>query len=164
MEDSTTDPWGLTDVPVFRDVDPNRDYLTVTLKAGAGFDAPWLVFHFNSLEEAAADLANDLLDEVQTKATGAAKAFQSLYSPVKAAPAAAAKPSGNSSGYNRKPQASSAPGGVPTGTCPTHNCDLVYTEGFQKRDGSSVNARVGCPVPKCYAKTIWQNDDGTWKE
>lgn len=159
--EETTDPWG-PPAPV---TDPNRDYLTVTLKAGAGFDAPWLVFHFNSLEEAASDLSKaDLLGEVMSHANVAAKGFQQIYGPAVKAPQPAAKPSGASSGYNRKPAASAAPGGVPTGTCPEHNCELVYAEGFTKRDGGKVNARVACPVPRCYAKTIWQNDDGSWKE
>lgn len=155
--DEETDPW-ITD-PV-----SERDFLTVTLKAGGGFDAPWLVFHTNSIAEALETLKNDDLDELMDltgrKGKELAKAF--------GGPVAASAPKASSSGGGgwSKSKASSGGGSTdqPSGTCPTHNCDLVFADEFTKRDGSKVSARVGCPVPKCYAKTFWRNDDGTWTE
>lgn len=154
--DEEPDAWAEPEVPV-----SERDFLTVTLKAGGGYDAPWLVFHTNSIAEALETLKNDDLDELMDltgrKGKELAKAF--------GGPVAAATPKAPSSGsgWKGKPAASSS-SEQPSGTCPQHNCDLVFADEFTKRDGSKVSARVGCPVPKCYAKTFWRNDDGTWTE
>lgn len=154
--DEEPDAWAEPEVLV-----SERDFLTVTLKAGGGFDAPWLVFHTNSIAEALETLKNDDLDELMDltgrKGKELAKAFGG--SP------AVSKPASSGGGWN-KSKASSGGGSTdqPSGTCPTHNCDLVFADEFTKRDGSKVSARVGCPVPKCYAKTFWRNDDGTWTE
>lgn len=158
-EEELPDPW----------VDPtevviDRDRLTITLKAGAGYDAPWLVYHASTVEEGIDFLTHDRYDELADltarKGKELAKAF--------GGPVTASAPKASSSGGGgwSKSKASSGGGSTdqPSGTCPTHNCDLVFADEFTKRDGSKVSARVGCPVPKCYAKTFWRNDDGTWTE
>lgn len=155
-EEELPDPW----------VDPkevviDRDRLTITLKAGGGYDAPWLVYHASTVEEGIDFLTHDRYDELADltarKGKELAKAF--------GGPVAAAAPKApfSGSGWKGKPAASSS-SEQPSGTCPQHNCDLVFADEFTKRDGSKVSARVGCPVPKCYAKTFWRNDDGTWTE
>lgn len=149
---------------------PDRKFFTFTMKAGGGYEAPWLVFNFNSIEEAFEILTDGetvgggSFQELEDLTLHIAKRFQGKYSPAPKAAVATAKPSGNSSGFKPRTSAPAPSGDMPSGTCPVHNCDLVYVEQFVKRDGSKINARVACPVPKCYAKTIWQNDDGSWKE
>ena len=137
----------------------DRDFLTVTLKAGGGYDAPWLVFHANSVEEAVGALQHDQLDELMDltarKGKELAKAFGGLPAPSKA-------PASSGGGWN-KPKAPSGSSDAPNDTCPQHNCPLVFVEGYKKRDGSGeVSARYACPVPKCYKKTYWQDKDGSW--
>lgn len=138
----------------------DRDRLTITLKAGTGYDAPWLVYHASSVEEGVDFLSHERFDELADltarKGKELAKAFGGSQGFSK--PAAA-----TFSGYS-KPAASQPSSDVPSGICPTHNCDLVYVEPFKKRDGSEISARVACPVPKCYAKTFWHNKDGSWTE
>lgn len=151
----TTDPWAEPSAPV-----SDRDFLTVTMKAGSGFDAPWLVFHSNSVEEALASLKHDDLDELMDLAARKGKEFSKVFG----GPAVAAPKASGGSGWGGKAKAAASSSEEPSGTCPTHNCDLVKVDGFTKRDGTAVSARVGCPVPKCYAKTFWQNDDGSWTE
>lgn len=153
------DPW--EDSPLKKDLptlhSPKEDFLTVTLKAGTGYDAPWLVFHTSSVGDALMALQDEGLDELMDltarKGKELAKAFGGSQS--------ASKPAASTSGWKGKPAASSG-SEQPSGTCPQHNCDLVKVDGFTKRDGTAVNARVGCPVPKCYSATTWQNDDGSW--
>src|SRR3989475_5076265 len=160
--EETPDPWEDKPSVVEHTGKPDRDGVVVTSKAGAGFEVPWIVLHATDVADAIAQLNSDeyteLMDLTARKAKEFAKAFGGSQSFAK--PAAQA-----SSGGWSKPaqQAASAPAGnIPSGTCPVHNCDLVKVDAFTKRDGTSVNARVGCPVPKCYSATTWQNDDGSW--
>lgn len=137
----------------------DRDFLTVTLKAGGGYDAPWLVFHANSVDEALESLQHDKLDELMDltarKGKELAKAFNGL-------PGAASKAPTNSGGGWSKPKAS-ASSERPEDTCPQHNCDLEFVDAFTNPHTKKItSARMACPVPKCYKKTYWLNDDGTW--
>jgi hypothetical protein len=145
-------------------IDPERDFLTVTIKAGAGFEVPWLVFHTNSVTEALETLKHDDLDELMDLAARKGKDFARAFGGSQSFAKPAAAPAAG--GWSKPaPQATSAPSGErPSGTCPVHNCDLTYVEPFTKRDGSTISARVACPVPKCYAKTFWHNKDGSWTE
>lgn len=145
---------GITVVP------KDREWATITLKAGTGYNAPWLVFKPTSIEDAKDIMQHEDLEELIDLVARRNKEFERAFG---GAPVAASKPAASSGGWKGKPAASSS-SDVPSGTCPTHNCDLVKVDGFTKRDGTAVSARVGCPVPKCYAKTFWQNDDGTWTE
>jgi hypothetical protein len=136
------DPWQDNPVALTGQVSHVEDSLSVTLKAGTGYDAPWLVFKTPSVEQALAYLKHPDLDELMDLT---------------------ARKGGGSWG-NKTTAVSQASTDVPSGTCPSHNCDLVYVEPFKKRDGSEISARVACPVPKCYAKTFWHNKDGSWTE
>jgi len=160
---TTEDPWGVeqgfsTEAPVIEF--PNeRDFLTVTLKAGGGYDAPWLVAHANSVEEALEFLQHEQLDELMDltarKAKELARAFGGA--PVVAKPAV-----GASSGY-KKPVASGGSTDLPEDNCPAHNCPLVHVEGFTNpKTGKTISARVACPVPNCRKLTYWQEPDGSW--
>jgi hypothetical protein len=153
--DEEPDAWVEPKEPV-----SERDALTVTLKAGGGYDAPWLVFHANGIAEAIEWLQHEDLEELQDLAARRGKEFAKAFGgPVAASKAPASSGGGN---WGNKAKAASGSAERPSGTCSVHNCDLVFADGFTKRDGSKVNARVGCPVPKCYSDTVWQNDDGTW--
>jgi len=137
-----------------------REFLTVTLKAGTGYDAPWLVAHANSVEEALEFLKHPDLDELmdltarQGKALG--KAFGGSQSFAK--PAAG----GSGGGWSKPAPQAAASSETPQDTCPTHNCPMEYVAPFKKRDGSEISARVACPVPNCRKKTYWLNKDGSW--
>lgn len=161
--EETVDPWQDAtqgDALVLHTEDPNRDFLTVTLKAGTGFDAPWLVFHANSVDEALESLQHDKLDELMDLTARKSKALAAAFGGSQGFSKAP-----TSTGWSKPAQAVSQPAGDrPTGTCPVHNCDLAYQDAFKKRDGSEISARVACPVPKCYAKTFWLNKDGSWTE
>lgn len=160
-ETPEVDPWEDAtegDALVLHTEDPNRDFLTVTLKAGSGYDAPWLVFHANSVEEALESLKHSDLDELMDltarKGKELAKAF--------GGPVAATKAPASSGGWS-KPKASAGSSEEPVDTCPDHNCPLVKVEAYTKRDGTNVSARYACPVPQCYKKTWWQQKDGSWE-
>ena len=154
------DPWEDAERPVVHAGKPDRDGAVVTLKAGAGYDAPWIVLHATSVDDAISQLNGDEFTELMDLAARKGKEFAKLFGGAQSF----AKPAGNT-GWSKPAQAASqASSDVPTGTCPQHNCDLVYVEPFKKRDGSEVSARVACPVPKCYAKTFWHNKDGSWTE
>lgn len=160
-ENTEVDPWDdepKNPVTVVKGSGP--EWATITLKAGTGYNAPWLVFKPSSMEEAHGMMKHEDLDELIDLVARKNKEFEKAFGgPV----VASAKPAASSGGGWKKPAASSS-AEQPSGTCPVHNCDLVFVEGFSKRDGSKVSARVGCPVPKCYAKTFWQSDDGSWTE
>ncbi len=136
----------------------DRDRLTITLKAGAGYDAPWLVYHASTVEEGIDFLTHDRYDELADltarKGKELAKAF--------GGPVAAVKAPASSGGGWSKPKAS-ASSERPDDTCPVHNCDLEFVDAFTNpRTQKTTSARMACPVPKCYKKTYWLNDDGTW--
>jgi hypothetical protein len=152
--DELPDAWVEPKEPV-----SERDALTVTLKAGGGYDAPWLVFHANGIPEAIEWLQHDDLEELQDLAARRGKEFAKAFG----GPAAASKAPASSGGGWSKPKASAGSSERPDDTCPVHNCDLEFVDAFNNpRTGKSTSARMACPVPKCYKKTYWLNDDGTW--
>lgn len=141
-----------------KEVVVDRDRLTITLKAGGGYDAPWLVYHASTVDEGIDFLTHDRYDELADltarKGKELAKAFGGL-------PVAAKAPASSGGGWS-KPKAS-ASSERPDDTCPVHNCDLEFVDAFTNpRTQKTTSARMACPVPKCYKKTYWLNDDGTW--
>jgi hypothetical protein len=92
------DPWeDKAEVPVRPfEVVKDREFLTVTLKAGTGFDSPWLVFHANSVDEAVDTLQHEKLDELMDLTARKGKEL--------------AKAFGGSQGFS-KPAAASSGGG-----------------------------------------------------
>lgn len=84
--------------------DTNEGKVSITLKGGAGFDAPWVVIHAVSLEDAYEQVSGDnagLLAKIMDRTASAASYFSGLRTP--AAPA-------------QKPAAQQAPAGAPE--CP----------------------------------------------
>ena len=75
---SEEDPWE-DDKPTTESVS-EREFLTVTLKAGAGFNSPWLVFHANSVEEALSSLQHPDLDELMDLTARKGKELERAYS------------------------------------------------------------------------------------
>jgi hypothetical protein len=137
----------------------DREFLTVTLKAGSGYDAPWLVFHANSVEEALVSLKHDDLDELMDLTARKGKELARAFG----GPAVASKATASTGGGWSRPKASAPSSDRPEDTCPTHNCDLEFVDAFTNpRTQKTTSARMACPVPKCYKKTYWLNDDGTW--
>lgn len=155
------DPWEDTPNPVtVVQGTGDREYASITFKAGTGYNAPWLVLKPSSMEEAKEMVEHEDLSELLDSIARKNKEFERYFG---GAPATAAK-AATGGGWGGKAKASAASSEQPSGTCPVHNCDLVYVEPFVKRDGSKISARVACPVPKCYAKTFWQDNDGSWTE
>lgn len=79
-ESTAEDPWGFQTSSEKGDKNvPARDFLTLTLKAGAGFDAPWFVLHTDSVQEAVGTLEDDdfphLVDLTVARSREFAKAF-----------------------------------------------------------------------------------------
>ncbi|MGN9782815.1 hypothetical protein ACTMTF_15385 [Nonomuraea sp. ZG12] len=95
--------------------------ITTTIKYGSGFDAPWTVFHSDSVEDAKSVLneAKDLI-ELTAKVAKYAKTLDSGTAP------AGQRGGGNSSGQQRSQQ-NSTPPGVETKNC-AHG-DMKYITG-----------------------------------
>lgn len=145
-----------------KEVVVDRDRLTITLKAGTGYDAPWLVYHASTVEEGIEFLTHDRYDELADLTARKGKELAKAFGGV--APAAAPKvPSSGGGNWGSKPKASAGSSEEPVDTCPDHNCPLVKVDSYTKRDGTAVSARYACPVPQCYKKTWWQQKDGSWE-
>jgi hypothetical protein len=137
----------------------DRDGMVVTLKAGSGYNAPWLVLHAVSVADATSQMQADSWDELADLTARKNKEFEKLFGGLLQA---AQKASGGGGGGWSKPKAS-ASSDRPEDTCPAHNCDLEFVAEFTNpRTQKTTSARMACPVPKCYKKTYWLNDDGTW--
>lgn len=159
------DPWDTDTDPM----DPgnlkeelDRDRVTVTVKAGAGFDVPWLVFHAKDITQ-----ANEFMNappgaDIITSTVDFSRRFQAAYGPAKASGGSSGGYSGGSS-YRGTPAHSPAPPGAPSASCPTHGVGLVYSEPFMS-GGKQISGRMGCPERGCRAITIWHNKDGSWKQ
>jgi hypothetical protein len=104
--------------PVFA-TDPEGK-LVVTLKGGAGFDAPWIVYHAASVDDALGLFVNESskLATLMEKVQGAGKFFGGL---------APTKPANSSGGAPARPGAE-APPGTPEAPGP----DWTYKTGVGK--------------------------------
>lgn len=157
--ETTEDPWEdgtKGDALILHTEDPNREFLTVTLKAGTGYDAPWLVFHANSVEEALESLQHDQLDELMDltarKGKELAKAFggSTGYS----------KPAGSTSSGYKKPaakQAVSEPDEAP-------ECDHGERNWVTGRSAKGPWYAWMCPADKndrSKCDPMWANKDGS---
>lgn len=79
--------------PSLRDSDEGK--VVLTLKGGAGFDAPWIVIHATSLEDAYEQVSGDnagLLAKVMERTAAAAKHFSTFKQPNTTASAPARTP------------------------------------------------------------------------
>lgn len=116
-EVTTEDPWDSDkdEAPSWspekeNNVSDVRDFMTVTWKAGPGYEAPWVVFHFSSLEEALDVMEDDLTDEVKALVLKHARDFQEEYKPAAAKPAARASSGGSSGGWGNKSSSNNSRG------------------------------------------------------
>lgn len=140
-ETPEVDPWVEPEAPV-----SERDFLTVTLKAGGGYDAPWLVFHTNSVGEALEALKHDDLDELMDltarKGKELAKAFGGSQG--------FSKPAGGASTGYSKPTASSAPAGAVEWDAEAEEYACVHGGAVQRKGESAKGPWTGyfCPEPK----------------
>lgn len=98
--------------------DDTNKKLTATLKGGAGFDAPWIVIHGDTVEEVTEILMDENLKTLldQTQKVGQYFAGQG-------------KSSGPAPSRSGQPQASAAP---PAGAPEAPGSDWVYKSGVSK--------------------------------
>lgn len=154
------DPWEDAtegNAPVLHTEDPNRDFLTVTLKAGGGYDTPWLVFHANSVEEALASLKHDDLDELMDLTARKAKEFAKAFG----GPQSASKPSAGGSWGNKKPAPKQAVS-EPDEEGP--ECDHGVRNWVTGRSAKGPWFAWMCPAEKndrTKCDPIWANKDGS---
>jgi hypothetical protein len=140
----------------------DRDRVTVTMKGGRDFDAPWIVLHAKDVDE-----ANRLLDDTEqyglvSKVIANSKRFAEFYGPSRASGSSSSGPA-RASGYNQPQNYVQAPSGAPTASCPQHGSPLVYNAPFSS-GGKQISGRMACPERGCRAITFWHNKDGSWKQ
>jgi hypothetical protein len=140
----------------------DRDRVTVTMKGGTGFDAPWIVLHAKDVDE-----ANKLLDDTETyglvsKVIANSKRFTEFYGPSRGSASPANAPA-RSGGYGQSQSYVPTPPGAPTASCPVHGSALKYNEPFSS-NGKLISGRLACPERGCRAITFWHNKDGSWKQ
>ena len=123
-----------------------REFLTVTLKAGTGFDSPWLVFHANSVEEAVETLKHDALDELMDLTARKGKELAKAYGGSQAAP----KASGGGSWGNKTPAAPAASGGAVEWDAEADEYTCNHGVATQRKGESAKGPWTGyfCPQPK----------------
>lgn len=124
-------------------VPSDADKIVVTLKGGAGFEAPWIVIHASSIAEADSLLSGDMAN-LMTKVSNAAAHFSGGQAPAGGAPAAAptsAPPAGA--------QAPERPADVPA--------DFVYRTGVSKKTGKAWKAWMP-PTKGDPRSAIWVRD------
>ncbi|GAB4588690.1 hypothetical protein [Nocardia sp. IFM 10818] len=109
--------------PAARPVVDSDGKIVVTFKAGAGFDAPWIVIHADSIADAAAQIGKELYKLMEDTAK-AAEHFKSL-APAKAGPAARPAPAA-------KPAYQQAPANAPE--CPP---GWEFKSGVNKTSGKA---------------------------
>jgi hypothetical protein len=123
-----------------------REFLTVTLKAGTGYDAPWLVAHANSVEEALEFLKHPDLDELMDltarKGKELAKAFGGSQS--------FAKPAASGSGGGWSKPAKQEPAGDVEWDPDAEEYTCVHGGAVQRKGESDKGPWTGyfCPQPK----------------
>jgi len=140
----------------------DRDRVTVTMKGGSGFDAPWIVLHAKDVDE-----ANKLLDDTEqyglvSKVIANSRRFADFYGPSKGSASPANAPA-RSGGYGQSQSYIQPPVGAPTASCPVHGSALVYNAPFSS-GGKQISGRMACPERGCRAITFWHNKDGSWKQ
>lgn len=125
---------------------PDRDRLTITLKAGTGYDAPWLVYHAASVEEGIDFLSHERYDELADltarKGKELAKAFGGS--------TGFSKPAGSISTGFSKPASSSEPAGAVEWDPEAEEYACAHGGATQRKGESAKGPWTGyfCPEPK----------------
>lgn len=136
------------------DVDDSRE-VSVTLKAGAGYDAPWIVFRASSAGEVASMMRDAFSDaQLHEVVLRAAQLFRMPQPAPQAAPQAAPpQPQQNSGGWQSAPQ-NSTPPGMDAPTCP--HGPRIYKSGTSARGNWSA---WFCPAGReSGCKPMWNNN------
>lgn len=123
IEDSTPEPPVKKAAPkkAVSKTSSDREGVTVTLKGGAGFDAPWIVIHAADLEDAFEQVSGDnagLLAKLMEQTSKAAQHFSGQN-----------KGSGGAAPSSRAPAGASEP---PAGTPAAPGPDWTYKTGVGK--------------------------------
>jgi hypothetical protein len=124
----------------------DREFLTVTLKAGTGFDSPWLVIHANSVDEAVETLQHEKLDELMDLTARKAKELAKAYG----GSTGFSKPAAASSGTGYSKPASQAPAGAVEWDPEAEEYTCAHGDATQRKGESAKGPWTGyfCPLPK----------------
>lgn len=114
---------------------PSEGKVTITLKGGISYDAPWIVIHAADAADAKAQLDDPVLGELINRVKAVAPFFSGTPAAApQAAPAASAPPAG-----------ATAPSNGETRSC-KHGA-MQYKSGVSAKNGKTWQAFM-CPTPK----------------
>jgi len=118
-------------------VPPSEGKVTVTLKGGIGYNAPWVVIHGATVADALEQINDKELATLLERAQAASKYF-GMFGEAKPASTTPAAPSGQPTA------ATQAPGGQ-VKTCP--HGEMVFKSGVSQGTGRAWSGYF-CPTPK----------------
>lgn len=110
---------------------PGEGKIVTTLKAGAGYDQPWVVIHANSVEE-----SNALLDQKFADYLGRVKKVAAFFNGG-GVPVQAQNNGGGQQQSNGRPQGATEP---PAWAPPKPYDDFVYKTGFSQKTNKTWHA------------------------
>ena len=132
----------------------NQTGVTVTLKAGPGFESPWIVIHAESVADAKAQINQGEFAELAERTVAAAEFFRAAHNvksglaanepPQRAAPAVQQQQSWSQQGSGQTQQQAPAQSGE--GKRCAHG-EMTYREGVGKGSGKPYKAYF-CPAPR----------------
>lgn len=148
---NANDPWGVPataaydNPPKSSDVQAvqGNDEVVVTFKAGAGYDAPWIVVHAKDLRDALDQVSGDnheVLKKLMEQVAGAGKYFSAL---------GGAKPVNSNANTSQRPN-TAPPAGATQGPGPAPTCahgEMVWRSGVSKQSGKPYKL-WSCTAPR----------------
>lgn len=130
----------------------NQTGVTVTLKAGPGFESPWIVIHAESVADAKAQINQGEFAELAERTVAAAEFFRAAHNvksglaanepPQQAAPPVQQQQSWSQQGSGQ----TQAPAQSSEGKRCAHG-EMTYREGVGKGSGKPYKAYF-CPAPR----------------
>lgn len=119
--------------------------ITVTLKAGPGFEVPWIVRHANTVAEAVEFMQDEQLDELMDLTARKAKEFAKAFGGSQGF----SKPAGSTSTGFSKP-AASQPAGAVEWDAEAEEYTCAHGGAVQRKGESAKGPWTGyfCPEPK----------------
>jgi hypothetical protein len=132
--------------------------VTVTFKAGTGFDAPWIVIHAADIADAHAQVRDKALSSLMEDTAKMAEFFTSFGRPSgpRQPAAAATTNAAPAASGSETPAHQQAPGGV------VKRCDhgqKIYKTGFSEKTKKTWHA-FDCPTKQCDPPREWYNPGG----
>lgn len=131
----------------------NNNGVTVTLKAGQGFEAPWIVIHAESVADAKDQIDQGVFAELAERTVAAAEFFRAAHNVKKglaaneAASAPAPQPQQNGPSWSQQgSQQQAPPAQQGEGKTCIHG-PMTYREGVGKQSGKPYKAYF-CAAPK----------------